>query len=223
MSLGETGRSAGSLAILSDWPTTRPRATPAAGHDDRVAARPVVAASAVAERQLGRPAVLAQQDDQGLVEQPATIEVDQQPREGLIEARQELVLHAGEVVPVGIPAGAGQAILVPEDGDEPAAGLDEPPRGQATPGRRGSCRRASAVSSGSWPRSNARADGRRAGEVVGHRAVPVDARRSRRRGIGRAANLLELLEQRPAAVEAVEGQFRRQVRRPRSARTGSPA
>ncbi len=130
MSLGETGRSTGSLAILSDRPTTRPRAIAAAGHDDRVAPRPVVAAAAVAQAELGRPAVLAQEHDQRLVEQPAAVQVDQQAGERLVEARQELVLHAGEVVPVGVPAGAGQAVLVPEDGDEPAAGLDQPPRGR---------------------------------------------------------------------------------------------
>ncbi len=130
MSLGETRRSTGSLAILSDRPTTRPRAMPPPASSDRVAARPVVAAAAPARAQLRRPAVLAQADDQRLVEQPARVEVDQEARERAVEARQELVLHPGEVVPVGVPAGAGQAVLVPEDGDEPAPRLDQPPRRQ---------------------------------------------------------------------------------------------
>ena len=83
--------------------------------------------AAPAGAQLRGPAVLAETDDQGLVEKAPRVEVDQEARKRAVEAGEELVLHPGEVVPVRVPAGAGQAVLVPEDGQEPAAGLDEPP------------------------------------------------------------------------------------------------
>ena len=35
------------------------------------------------------------------------------------------------MVPVRVPAAAGQAVLVPEDADDAAAGLDQPAGGQA--------------------------------------------------------------------------------------------
>ena len=119
--------------------------------------------------------MLAQEDDQRLVEQPAVVQVDQEAGERAIEARQQLILHAGEVVPVGIPAGARQAELVPEDGDESPAGLDQPPRRQ-----RRLAEERHAVEVARLVRLLAQverpAQALRADEVVGHGAMAVDAR-----------------------------------------------
>ena len=49
------------------------------------------------------------------------------PARSAVEARHQLVFHARVVVPVCVPAGAGQAELVPEDRDEARAGLDQSP------------------------------------------------------------------------------------------------
>jgi hypothetical protein len=79
MSLGETRRSSGSLAILSDLPRTNPRLTPPPAITT-VAPRPVIAAATpLHRRELGRTSVLAQEDRQGFVKLSAPIKVNQQP------------------------------------------------------------------------------------------------------------------------------------------------
>ena len=73
------GRVAGDLVGPADDPAA---GDAAAGHHHRVASRPVVAAAARHGRgDPRRPAVLAQEDDQGLVEQPAPVEIHEQARE----------------------------------------------------------------------------------------------------------------------------------------------
>src|SRR5262249_36656060 len=64
----------------------------AAGEEDRVAVRPVVAAvraELLGVRDLRRPAELAHPDDQGLVEEPPRPEVADQGRHGEIRGRQQ--------------------------------------------------------------------------------------------------------------------------------------
>src|SRR5262249_14800803 len=76
----------------------------AAGQDGAVGLRPVVAAAAVDVLHLRRPAVLAQHQHQRLIEPAALVEVGDQAGEPLVEAGQQLVLHARVVVPVRVPA-----------------------------------------------------------------------------------------------------------------------
>ena len=64
-------------------------------------------------------------------EQPALIQIGDQPVPSLVQARAKLLLHAGIVVVVRVPAAAGQAVFVPKHADDAAAGFDQPPRGQA--------------------------------------------------------------------------------------------
>src|SRR5205823_6247799 len=100
----------------------------APGQEHRVAARPVIASAPApldVVVKLGSPAVFAQADDKRLIEHAAAIEVDQEAGKGLVEARKEFVLHPREVIPVGVPAGAGEAVFVPEYGQEAAARLDQ--------------------------------------------------------------------------------------------------
>src|SRR5262249_49254543 len=87
----------------------------------------VVAPAALVVVEFRRAAVLAQADDQRLVEHFAGIEIAQQSGEAGVEAGAKLLLHAREVVPVRVPAGAREAELVPEDRDETRARFDEPP------------------------------------------------------------------------------------------------
>ena len=76
--------------------------------------------------------MLAQHDDQRLVEHPALVQVRNEPREAAVEAGHQFVLHPRVVVPVRVPAGAGQAELVPEHRDEPRPGFDQPAGRQAS-------------------------------------------------------------------------------------------
>ena len=73
----------------------------------------------------GGPAELAHDDDQGLLEQPALVEVFNQSGEALVEHGEELVLQPLEVLRVGVPAVA-DGHLVEVDGDHRDAGLGQP-------------------------------------------------------------------------------------------------
>ena len=85
----------------------------------------MVAAAAINFLDLGCSAVLAEADHQGFVEQAALVEIIEEACEGLVEAGEEFVFHAGEVIPVCIPACACEAVFIPEDADKAAACLDE--------------------------------------------------------------------------------------------------
>ena len=200
---GALGGVGGNLVGLSD--DVAP-GDAAAGEDDGVAARPVVTAAAAAGGDLRRPAVLADADDQRLVEKATGFEVDEQAREGAVEPGEEFVLHTGEVIPVGVPPGAGEAVLVPEDRDEPAAGLDEPACGEAGLAEEGHAVEV-AGPVGFEAEVERPAELLRSQEVVGHRTVAVDAGDLGLR-VDLPAQVFELLEHRTAIVHPIDRQAR---------------
>src|SRR5205823_1554991 len=69
---------------------------------------------------------LAGADDERVVQESAAVEIGDQAVPADVEARRELFLHPLEMVPVRIPAAAGQTIFVPKDGDDFAAGFNQP-------------------------------------------------------------------------------------------------
>src|SRR5687767_6438708 len=75
--------------------------------------------------------MLAGTDDQRIVHHAAAVEIGNQTVPTLVEARRELLLHSRIVVPVGIPAAAGEAELIPEHADDAAPSLYQPAGGQA--------------------------------------------------------------------------------------------
>ena len=103
----------------------------AAGQRDAVDLRPVVAAAPGHFLDLRGAAVLAEADHQRLVEEASLVEILEQAGKCVVESGEQLVLHAGEVIPVGVPTGAGQAVFIPEDADKAAAGLDQAAGGES--------------------------------------------------------------------------------------------
>ena len=94
----------------------------AAGEHGRVAVGPVVAAGVAVDP--GRPAELAERDDQGRVEQAAGVEVLDQGRQAPVGDRQQVVAVLVEDLEVGVPVLPLLAEVV--DVDERDAGLDQP-------------------------------------------------------------------------------------------------
>src|SRR6185436_20607130 len=91
----------------------------AAGIDLGIGAGPVIAATAFGLGiDLGGAAVLAQDEDQGLVQESPLFEVENQSRKRLIEHRQQEFFQPGEVVVMRVPRAGVEAVGVPNDGDE---------------------------------------------------------------------------------------------------------
>ena len=117
-------------------PVDRARRDSAAGHEDGVAIRPVIAAvgaELLRVLDLRRPAEFTHPDDQSLVQQPRRFEVLDQGGHGLVGDRQQPVLELVEIVAVRVPAAVALAAdrrgII--DRYEPNAGLDQPARQQA--------------------------------------------------------------------------------------------
>ena len=91
--------------------------------------------------------MFAEAEDERLLQKSTIIEVTDQAVPGAVEAGHQLLLEPRVMIPVGIPAGAGQSVLVPEDRDEPSPGLDQPPRRQ-----RGLAEQGHPVGFADWPR-----------------------------------------------------------------------
>src|SRR5271167_3276442 len=98
------------------------------------------------------------------------------------------------MVPVGVPTGASQAELVPENRDESPAGLDKPPRRQGgLAEQRHAVKAARLVRFGGEVKGVAQGPG--AEQVVGHATLAIDSRPSHGR-VGGSTSLLDLVEQR---------------------------
>ena len=109
-------------ASVAPW--TVPPLMPAAGDPDGEAVRVVVAALAPLGHR--HPAELAAPDDQGVVEEPATLQVGQQAGDRLVGLAAHRRVVRLDVV-VGVPAGHVARVEL----DEPDAALDQPPGQQA--------------------------------------------------------------------------------------------
>ena len=94
----------------------------AAGEGGGVAAGPVFAAG-VGGGDSGVAAEFADPDDQGFVEHAAAVEVVEECGEAEVGGGHEAVLELVEVIAVGVPE--VDAVVVPVDGDEWDAGLDQ--------------------------------------------------------------------------------------------------
>ena len=103
----------------------------ASGEKATVGLRPVIAAAAFDVLHLRRPAMFADAQHQRFLQQSAGVQVGDQAVPGTVKAGQQFVLHAWVMIPVRVPARAGQPILVPEDGDKARPRLHQPPRRQA--------------------------------------------------------------------------------------------
>src|SRR5262245_60313571 len=99
----------------------------AARENGGIGPRPVIAAASVAVRQLGRPPVFADADHQGFVQETSDFEVTDQTRKRQVKTRTKLIFQSLVVLIMGIPATIRQSVLVPENTDEPAACLHQPP------------------------------------------------------------------------------------------------
>ena len=169
---------------------------PAFTHDD------VVTAASAGVAQLRRPAVLAEAQHGGALQQAAGFEVPDQPRIGQIEAGAQFVLHPRVVLVVRVPAAVGQAVLIPKDTDQPAARLHEPPGDQ---GPLAISRHA--VAFPHYHRFAANIEGRAqpAGREhrVSHPLVAVEAL-GLLAAIKPMPGLVQLLKERPASIESIE-------------------
>src|SRR5258707_7841507 len=92
----------------------------------------MIATPTVGRAELGGATVLAGADHQHVVEQTALVEVGDQAVPTLVETGAELLPHPGVMVPVRVPGAACETILVPENGDDTAAGLDQSPGGKTS-------------------------------------------------------------------------------------------
>src|SRR6266849_9120391 len=115
---------AGVFVGLADDPAASHAAT---REDAAVSLRPVVPAAAANVLKLRRSAMLAHAQNQRLVQQAASVKIVDKTVKGFVQSGQQLVLHAWIMVPMGVPSGTRQAVLVPEDADESGAGLDQSP------------------------------------------------------------------------------------------------
>src|SRR5437667_1060388 len=128
------GAAAGLVGLAVDVAALDARA----GHDRRVAVRPVIAAigavliAGSAHALLRTAAEFADGQHQSVIEQSALVHVFDEGRQALIEHRAGLGLHAfgeiGMVVP-GMVVRVGD--LGPDDFDDAGAGLDQTPREEA--------------------------------------------------------------------------------------------
>src|SRR5207247_10688717 len=130
--LGGLGGGVGGVAVAGA--VDEAAADAAAGQDAGEDAGPMIAAVAAragaAHNRLAHPRrapELARPDDQPLIQQAALPEVFQQGRERLVRGRAETLTQVDEVAVVRVPVDAdvGDAVVLPEDGDERDAGFDE--------------------------------------------------------------------------------------------------
>ena len=146
--------------------------------------------------------MLAHHDDGRVGQHSAGIEVVEQRREGVVEARPEFVLQSRRLVDVRVPAGVHQAVLVPAHRHELPARLEHAPRRQA---RLAEERHPVAVAElGRLAldiQSVAELAGREHGPSQGAMAVE---RCLVRGGVERTPRGIELIEERGSTVQAVE-------------------
>ena len=180
MSSGRTGSSFGNAPGRVRRPVGPPAADAAAGHDHRLALRPVVAAGVLVD--LRRAAEVAGPVDQRLVQQPAVLQVFEQGGERPVGVRQAAVLERGEVVLVRVPAADARR-------SSTRSRTARPPRPAGGPGARSGRRCAGRSGRGPSPAPRAMANAfwvsRGGQEVDGPGLVvahPLDRPRCGRRG-----------------------------------------
>src|SRR5262249_47258028 len=135
-----TGSSTAFMPSSSVAPSVSPPLTPPAGQEHREAGRVVVPAHSLLAVDLGRlgvgrPAEFAAPDDQRVVEQPATAEVHEQRRGGLVAVGTQGAV-ALVIVLVRVPGLVGPGVQV-TDLDEADPALHEPPGQQTRLAERG--------------------------------------------------------------------------------------
>src|SRR5205809_196805 len=91
---------------------------PATRVDATVRLRPMIPTTPLDILDLGCPAMLTDTQHRRLIQQSPVIEVGDESGQCLIQSWQQLVLEARIMIPVRIPARAGQAVLVPEHRDK---------------------------------------------------------------------------------------------------------
>src|SRR5688572_6121597 len=128
-------------AVLVGLPVDPAARDAGSGHERRVAVRPVVAAvlrvrvARGAHAEPGGPAELADRDEEGVLEEAARLEIREERGERTVELGAVEVAEGPEVGGVGVPRidlGVAVRDRGPVHLDEARAGLDEPPREEAT-------------------------------------------------------------------------------------------
>ena len=102
------------------------------GEELAVGSRPVTATgcSGGGLVEIRRATVLAQAEDQRVIEHSSAIHVVQQRRERAVECGQQELAHPRVMVVMRVPAFVGLTILVPADGDEFDSRFEQPSSGE---------------------------------------------------------------------------------------------
>ena len=75
--------------------------------------------------------MLAEHQNQRLIEHSTLLQIENQRAERLIEHRKQKPFQPAEMIVVRVPRARVQTVRIPENRDEFAARLDQPPRRQA--------------------------------------------------------------------------------------------